>query len=151
MNRGPAVEGGVVWRPEYSVWRGIKARCTYPSMDAYPYYGGRGIKVCPRWRESFAAFLEDMGPRPSPAHSIERINGDGDYEPSNCCWASRAQQSRNRASNVLLTLRGETKTVAEWAVVSLVSQKAIYKRLERGWPPDRAVFEPSKRSHCEKP
>ena len=80
--------------PEYRAWAALRNRCSNPNHDAYKNYGGRGIKVCERWND-FLAFLEDMGPRPSPKHSIDRINNDGNYEPDNCRWATRSEQCRN--------------------------------------------------------
>jgi hypothetical protein len=88
------------WRnshPGYSSWLGMKTRCYNPSHNKFHLYGGRGVKVCERWRTSFANFIADMGPRPSPAHSIDRYpNKDGDYKKSNCRWATPEQQNNNR-------------------------------------------------------
>lgn len=81
--------------PEYAVWQGMRQRCSDPKADNYRWYGALGVRVCSRW-DSFAAFLEDMGPRPSPMHSIDRINPFGDYEPSNCRWATKKQQAENK-------------------------------------------------------
>jgi hypothetical protein len=78
---------------EYAIWRGMKARCSNPKQSNWRWYGGRGITVCERWANSFEAFLTDMGPRPSPRHSLARINRGGHYEPGNCCWALRAATS----------------------------------------------------------
>lgn len=82
-------------RPEYRVWIHMRRRCNQPKCDSYVNYGGRGIKVCERWN-SFLVFLEDMGTRPSPELTLERINNDGHYEPGNCKWATRAEQNKNR-------------------------------------------------------
>lgn len=84
---------------EFRTWHNIKQRCQNPGAASYKYYGGRGIKVCERWLASFEAFYEDMGPRPSPHHSIDRIDVDGDYEPGNCRWATAKQQVDNRRMN----------------------------------------------------
>lgn len=80
---------------EYRCWVEIKRRCYDPTRPAWKYYGGRGITVCERWRASFGAFLADMGPKPSPDLSIDRIDNDGNYEPGNCRWATHLQQRHN--------------------------------------------------------
>ncbi len=124
----------------YKVWAGMRARCKYPSATGYENYGGKGVKVCPRW-DSFAAFLADMGPAPE-GMSIEREDGDGDYEPSNCRWATRTEQNRNQCDLRFLTMDGETLCVSAWAERAGKPGKLLYARLNRGWPLDRAMDTP---------
>jgi hypothetical protein len=111
MTHGNARHGRVT--KEYRAWQAIIGRCS--DFDD-PRYGGRGISVCQRWKESFEAFLEDMGPRPSPKHSIDRFpDNNGNYEPGNCRWATAREQSQNRRSNVYAEFKGELLCYAEIA------------------------------------
>src|ERR1700730_11088400 len=101
--------------PEYVAWVGMHDRCTREKRDSYKHYGGRGITVCERWNE-FENFLADMGPKPSRKHEIDRSpDNNGNYEPGNVRWATRIQQTNNTRVNHLLTIDGQTLTVAEWA------------------------------------
>lgn len=126
--------------PEYGVWSSMKRRCSNPTDEAWKYYGGRGIKVCQRWDESFEAFYADMGPRPSNKHSIDRYpDNNGDYEPSNCRWATSKEQQRNKRNNYRVFHNGETKCVAEWAEQYRVKPCILYSRLIAGWPFEEAV------------
>lgn len=93
--------------PEYVSWRKMKDRCSNKKHPFYSRYGGRGISVCDRWLESFSNFLADMGCRPSAAHSLDRIDNNGPYCPTNCRWSTRTQQHRNKSNNVLFRLRGK--------------------------------------------
>ena len=122
--------------PLYHVWSGIKNRCYNRRDSHWVYYGGRGIKVCRRWRRSFAAFLRDMGPRPSSKHQLDRYpNNDGDYTPHNCRWATPKQQARNKRSN--RNLKGRCAT--DWARDFSFHNSTIRHRLAKGMSPDRAL------------
>lgn len=100
---------------EYSTWCHIKQRCHNPDDPAYFRYGGRGIHVCRRWMDSFVNFLNDMGRRPTKFHSIERLNNNGNYSPSNCKWATKWEQMRNTRANRFFQFEGEKRTMAEIA------------------------------------
>jgi hypothetical protein len=127
--------------PENVVWRGMLGRCTIPSHSSYSKYGGRGIKVCDRWLFSFEAFLEDMGPKPSRHHSLDRYpDQSGDYAPENCRWATKEQQANNTRSNRRITFNGETKTVSQWARELGVKTRTLHARIFRhGIPLERAL------------
>ncbi len=105
---------GVETLPEYGIWQQMKGRCLSKTHKQYPDYGGRGITVCARWRKSFRAFYSDMGCMPQ-GKCLERKNNDRGYSPTNCCWATRKEQSRNTRRNRLLTYKGETLCLSEWA------------------------------------
>jgi hypothetical protein len=130
--------------PEYRTWCAMKRRCYNPNSVGYCDYGGRGICVCESWHE-FANFLRDMGPRPTPTHSIERTDNDGNYEPGNCVWSDRNAQANNRRSNRILEHGGESRTLAEWARHLGMGYAALQARLDRGWAVDRALSTPIKR------
>ena len=130
---------------EYNTWQHIIQRCHNPNNKDYPNYGGRGIEVYPLWRDSFEAFYFMMGDKPEPHYTIERIDHNGNYEPGNVKWLPKEEQSLNKRDNVNLTIDGVTKTVSQWAVDSPVSGFTIYKRIDRGWSPKRAVFTPSRK------
>jgi hypothetical protein len=118
------------------------ARCYKPNTRHFHNYGGRGIRVCESWLNSFEAFLADMGPRPSSRHTVDRIDGDGHYEPANCRWATPTEQGRNTRQNVVLNIDGESLCVSAWAERVGVSQQLIKDRLRLGWVAKEAVFTP---------
>lgn len=125
------------WTTEYAIWASIIQRCTNPKAPAYKNYGGRGIAVCERWR-SYENFVLDMGNRPEKL-TIERIDNDKGYEPSNCRWATRSEQNRNRRNNRLLTFDGKTMCVAAWAEHTGIRAGKIISRLRRGWGTNRTL------------
>lgn len=125
---------------EYACWEGILNRCLDPGSTNYPRYGGKGIEVCERWK-SFENFLADMGPKPSPSHSIDRFpDRNGNYEPGNCRWATRIEQGRNTSRNRRLVFRGEEKTLAEWAEITGIKRATIGARIDSyGWSVEKAL------------
>lgn len=129
---------------EYQTWQRIIARCHRESHQDYPAYGATGITVCDRWRSGFESFYEDMGPRPSSKHSIDRYpNRSGNYEPGNCRWATATEQARNKDACLIVTFRGESKSVAEWAEALGWNYHTLMGRLvRRGMDPERAMAEP---------
>jgi len=124
----------------YKSWRAMLDRCGNAKHEHYANYGGRGIMVCERWQD-FEAFLADLGPRPSRAHSLEREDGDGNYEPGNVRWATRTEQARNRRTSRVVEMDGEKLTVAEWAERYGLARQVVVSRLERGWDLRRALTE----------
>lgn len=128
---------------EHNAWQHMRRRCFNKRDKSYRNYGGRGITVCDEWRDSFEAFYRDMGPRPSAQHSIERINVNGDYEPNNCRWATRKEQSRNTRRNFYVTFQGITATLAEHCERLGLRYGAIALRLRRyGWSIEDAFLTP---------
>lgn len=121
--------------PEYRTWIAMLARCYNPHRVQFPYYGGRGITVCDTWRKDFSQFYADMGPRPSPKHTIERRSNDGIYEPSNCFWGTQTQQVRNRSNTVFVIYEGTRMSLpeaAERAEMSYGYADHLYRKY--GWP-----------------
>lgn len=118
-------------------------RCHLETNASYPHYGGRGITVCERWRGSFESFFEDMGPRPSAKHSLDRIDNNGNYEPDNCRWATATQQAHNQRRTVMLTYNGITRPLVEWADQFGLHSETLRRRVQKyRWSVERALTTP---------
>jgi hypothetical protein len=129
--------------PLYKVWAGILRRCDNPNEKNWERYGGRGIKVCDRWRD-YINFKADMGATYARGLSIERNDNDGHYEPGNCRWATRKEQARNRRSSFLVDFAGSRRPLIEWTEYFRLSFSTVYQRIKvLGWPVDEALFLPN--------
>ena len=115
----------------YRSWQSMKARCYNENHDAYPYYGERGVTICERWLHSFESFYEDMGDRP-PGHTIDRIDNAGNYEPSNCRWASDTLQKNNRSGVYEITVEGVTMNASQAAIHYGVNRRTIARWIHSG-------------------
>ncbi len=125
--------------PLYRVWSHMIERCENPNNEGFKDYGARGIKVCPRWRESFTAFLTDMGERPTPKHTIDRKDNDKGYEPGNARWATAFEQANNKRSSRWVTHDGHTLTLKQAATLCGITYSSLHSRLLRGWPVEKAL------------
>lgn len=128
--------------PEYTTYNLMKRRCYDIGSQTFDHYGGRGIKVCDRWLESFQNFYEDMGPKPSKKHSLDRIDNNSDYCPENCRWATHKQQTNNTRRNVFVEIDGIEKTLAQWSEFYGISYAMVRSRIHNGWPAIEAITTP---------
>lgn len=124
--------------PYYHVWKSMRDRCYNPKSRAYSDYGGRGIVVCDRWRNSYSAFAEDMGPRPAGC-SIDRKDNDGNYEPGNCRWSDRKTQQRNQRRAVYVVVDGQRYRAIELAELHGIKVDTIVERAQKGLPLEMVV------------
>ncbi len=124
----------------YKSYRHMLDRCLNPKNNRFERYGGRGIKVCDRWLHSFENFLADMGEAPEGLEIDRFPDNDGNYKSGNCRWATPSQNSRNRRSNVNITINGQTMCAEEWSKLSGIKPATVRFRLRRGWNPERAIF-----------
>lgn len=138
------------YRPksEYTTWQCMNHRCHNPSWINYFDYGGRGIYVCDRWRfgeggkSAFECFIEDMGDKPTAKHTLDRIDSNLPYGPTNCRWATRREQSRNRRSNRIVSFRGEKMLLIDALTASGMSETGFYDRVKKGWTEQQALETP---------
>ena len=128
---------GMTYSKEYNSWVGMKQRCLNKNHSSYKDYGGRGITICKRWLK-FENFFADMGEKPEGT-SIDRIDNNGNYEPSNCKWATQKQQNNNMRRNHLLTYKNRTMTMSQWAKEMGINYKTLKTRIWRGWSAEKAL------------
>jgi hypothetical protein len=129
--------------PEYQIWKTMIRRCHASTSQRFSLYGGRGIVVCDQWRNSFAAFVRDMGIRPSPKHTIDRLNNDLGYGPENCAWRLQAEQAANKRNNRKITFGDETLHLSEWARRYDIHYRVLGRRLDRGWSIEESLTTPT--------
>lgn len=133
---------GEINSAEYNSWTMMKQRCYNPNRPDYKNYGGRGIKVCQRWLESFNNFYQDMGIRP-PNHTLDRVNNDRDYCPENCKWSNRSEQNSNqRRKWRQLEYMGEKRPISQWGKIKGIGLTTLHERLDRGWSVEEALTTP---------
>jgi hypothetical protein len=132
---------GLSSRAEYGVWKNMVARCA-----RHPNYRGRGIAISPEWRHDFPRFLADMGSRPGPEYSIDRIDNDGPYSATNCRWALFHAQCRNRGNNRWITHRGKRMILDDWCRELGLRRKMVEHRLRAGWTIHDALEKPPRRN-----
>jgi hypothetical protein len=133
---------GGCYSPEYHSWQSMRDRCYNPNNVGFVRYGGRGIRVCDRWNASFSAFMQDMGPRPTDGHSIDRKNNDGNYEPLNCRWATDLEQNNNSTNVHWLEQGGIRDSVTGWAARLGCDVRVLYVRINNGWPTNDVLAPP---------
>ncbi len=133
--------------PEYNAWNNMVRRCNRPNHPSYHIYGGRGINVCQRWLK-FENFLSDVGVRPSPNHSIHRIENDSGYVEGNVKWATAFEQQNSRRNNHRISFSGKTQTLTQWATETGINYVALHYRLKRGWSVDKALTTPLQKRHA---
>lgn len=141
--RNGSPKHGMNKTPEHMAWVSMKQRCTNSRKREWPHYGGRGIRVCERWMNSFDAFFSDVGPRPSTNHSIDRIDVNGHYEPGNCRWATQQEQVENTRVARLVTINGKTQTISSWEREMALSKGQVRAREVAGWSLEEAILTPS--------
>lgn len=139
---GPKTHG-LTNAPEYNIWRHMRDRCLNKKNKNYHRYGGRGISICDEWIESFEAFYRDVGARPGPGYSIDRINNDKGYNKENCKWSTKEEQANNRSTSVYYKHNGVSRTLAGWCRELKLDYSLVRCRISSGWSFERAIAEPT--------
>lgn len=137
--RSRPAKGNSGKHPLSNIWKAMIQRCENPKHTAFHLYGGRGISICARWRQDFEAFAADMGERPSLKHTLDRIEGNGNYEPGNVRWATPIQQQRNRSDTLRVEWQGRTMSGTEAAALAGLEIATFYYRVNAGWPMARIM------------
>jgi hypothetical protein len=139
---GAPFKHGMGRTKEYQAWANMRRRCYDQTMDSFKFYGARGIVVCDRWQRSFLNFYSDMGPAPSPAHSLDRKDSDGPYAPGNCQLATEDEQQNNKRSNRYLELDGVRMNWAQWSKATGLDYQLIRRRVGLGWSAREVLLRP---------
>lgn len=142
LKHGQCAYGKNNGTPEYRAWVAMRQRCQNASAPAFPNYGGRGIKVCDRWDCSFDSFFADMGLKPSPKMSLERLDNNGGYSPENCVWATQKTQGNNTRKTVMITHNGKTMSRTQWSELLGFQLTLIGDRINDGWSVAQALDTP---------
>lgn len=130
---------GMCGTPEYKSWDGMRYRCNNPNSKDYFKYGALGVTVCKRW-DSFINFYADMGPKPSPSHTIDRKDPYGNYTPENCRWATKTEQSNNQRKSKKYKVNGNLYTIGELATKYKINYYTLWSRLNtHNWPIEKAI------------
>ena len=132
-----------------TTWANMIERCYNSESNTYYWYGARGVGMCERWQLSVADFISDMGMPPSPKHSIDRIDCNGNYEPGNCRWATQEEQNNNTRRSKLITWNGKTQSIRDWAKQYDVGAHGLSERLRRGWSMEKSLTTPGRQSFQE--
>lgn len=134
--------------PEYTAYMAMKTRCLNPNSTRFDYWGGRGVKICQRWLDSFENFLEDMGPKPSPFHTLDRLDSSKDYEPGNCQWlekdnhARKSLKDQHERQRRYIVYNGERRTTKDWAERQGLTISTLDQRVRAGWDVHRMLTTP---------
>lgn len=135
---------GMYRSAQYKAWQKMKERCLNPNVERYPNYGGRGITVCKRWLESFENFYEDMGDKPTPQHSIDRKDVNGNYEKDNCRWVTNQEQHYNKTNTLYVRYKNENKSLSELCKKYHLNYKSTWRQYKKGFTFEQILIKNNK-------